>query len=168
MKVCSIILPDFRIHLLMVSKISFDINTRCKNAENPPLAEIGANPLAENEFLAFLHFVFPRLYQREKNKKKYAHHYNRCKIRRGIQIRCQNRVTIKRKVGKCGKLSENHKIAWRKKRCEKIPSAPITIWKSIKKGNFWRLIDALKPASVLVITVFLFSVFWISRLFLYQ
>ena len=60
------------------------------------------------------------------------------------------------------------KLLVEKKRCEKIPSAPITIWKSIKKGNFWRLINVLKPASILVITVFLFTVFWISRLFLYQ
>ena len=42
------------------------------------------------------------------------HHYNRCKIRRGIQIRGQNRVTMQRKTGKCRKLSENHKIAFRK------------------------------------------------------
>ena len=60
-------------------------------------AETGANPLAKNEFLSFLHLVFPRLYQREKNSKKYAHHYNRCKIRRGIQIRAQNRVTMQKK-----------------------------------------------------------------------
>ena len=90
-------------------------------------AETGATALAKNEFLAFLHLVFRRLYQREKNLKKYTHHYNRCKIRRGIQIRGQNRITMQRKAGKCGKLSENHKIAFRKNRCEKIPSAPITI-----------------------------------------
>ena len=35
-------------------------------------------------------------------------------------------VPCKKNPGKCRKLSENHKIDFRKKRCEKIPSAPIT------------------------------------------
>ena len=41
-------------------------NTRCKNDEKPMFAGTGANPLAKNELLAFLHLVFPRLYQTEK------------------------------------------------------------------------------------------------------
>ena len=91
-------------------------------------AETGATPLAKNEFLSLLHLVcFLDYTKGKRNKKKYAHHYNQCKILRGIQIRGQNRVTMQRKAGKCRKLSENHKIARRKKLCEKIPSAPITI-----------------------------------------
>ena len=101
-------------------------NTRRKNDEKPTFAETGANPLTKNEFLAFLHLVFPRLYQKEK-KKIYAHHYNRCKIRQEIQIRARNYATMQMRAGKCRKLSKNHKIACRKKRCGKIPSAPITI-----------------------------------------
>ena len=61
------------------------------------------------------------------------------------------------------------KLLVEKKRCEKIPSAPIIIRKNIKKGNFWHLVDVPKPASVSVITVFLFSVFFlISRLYQYE
>ena len=45
--------------------------------------------------------------------------YNRFKIRRGIQIRAQNWITMQRKAGKCRKLSENHKIACRKKPFER-------------------------------------------------
>ena len=51
----------------------------------------------------------------------------------------------------CGKII---KLLVEKKRFGKIPSAAITIQKSIKKGNFWRLVDVPKPTSVLVITVF--------------
>ena len=52
---------------------------------------------------------------------------------------------------------------WKNTQCTK------TFLKSIKKGNFWRLVDVPKPASVLVTMVFLFSVFFlISRRFLYQ
>ena len=56
------------------------------------------------------------------------------------------------------KNAENYqKIACRKKRCEKIPDVLITIERASKKGNFWCLEDVPKPASILVITVFLFS-----------
>ena len=123
-----------------------------KNAKKPLFAETGASPLAKNELL---HLVFHRLYEIKKKSRKYAHHYNRCKIRRRIQIRGQNRVNMQRKAGKCRKLWRNRKIACIKKRCGKISSAPITIWKSIKKGNFLRLVDPT-PTRVLVITVFLF------------
>ena len=78
---------------------------------------------------------------------------NQCQIRRGIQIRAQNWGTRQRKAGKCRKLLKSHKIACRKKPCGKIPSAPITIWKNIKKGNFWCLVDVPKPASVLVMAL---------------
>ena len=47
-------------------------------------------------------------------------------MRRRIQIRAQNWGTTQRKAVKCRKQLENHKIAGRNKRCEKIPSAPIT------------------------------------------
>ena len=49
------------------------------------------------------------------------------------KIRATNWVTMQRKAGKFRKLSENHKIARRKKQCGKILSVPITIGKSIKK-----------------------------------
>ena len=67
----------------------------------------------------------------------HPNHYNRCKIRRRIPTRAQNRVTLQRKAGKCRKLPKNHKTARRKKQGGKIPSAPITIWKSIKKGQLF-------------------------------
>ena len=127
-----------------------------KMTKNPCLRKQGQTTQRKNNFCILCFLDYTKV---KKNSKKYTHHYNRCKIRRGIQIRTENWVAMQRKAGKCRKLSKNYKIACRKKRCGKIPSAPTTILKSIKKDNFWRLIDVLKPASVLVITVFLFSVF---------
>ena len=92
----------------------------------------GKPPCEKRIFVIFASCV-SSIIPKGKEIKKYAHHYNRCKIRRGIQIQGQNRVTMQRKAGKCRKLSENYKIACRKKRCRKIPSAPITIWNNIKK-----------------------------------
>ena len=103
--------------------------------------------------------MFSRLYKSEKKCIKICAPRYRCKIRRGIQIQAQNLVTMQRKAEKYRKLSENHKIASIKKRCGKLPSAPITIRKNIKKGKFWRLVYVPKPASVTVITSFLCSGF---------
>ena len=90
------------------------------------------------QFLPGLRFLDYR--KVKKNNKKYAHHYNRCKIQRGIQIRAQNWVPRKRKAGKCKKLSKNHKIACKKIRCGKISGAPITIltrFKQVKTFGAW-------------------------------
>ena len=58
-------------------------------------------------------------YRKVEKKKKYAHHYNRCKIQRGIQIRAQSYKLPRKENGKFRKPSKNHKIACRKKYVEK-------------------------------------------------
>ena len=83
--------------------------------EETQVAKIPKNPCFE-QFEKKLTFAFTVSSIIEKQKNKCGH-----------QIRAQNRATMQRKVGKWRKLSKNHKIACRKKQCEKIPSAPITI-----------------------------------------
>ena len=134
-----------------------------KMPKNPCLGKQGHTPLRRTNFciLFFLDYT--------KVKKNYKNIYTTIidmKFDEESKSDLKIGLNCKGKPENAENCWKNHKIACRKKRCGKIPSLPIIIRKSIKKINFWRLLHVSKHASVLVITVFLFSGFSNFHLFL--
>ena len=106
-------------HLSKTMMHLFGVNTKLQDAK--VRFSLGGLPLFPQTwiFRNFSILCFLDYTKVKKSSKKYAHHYNQCKIWQGIQIRAQNWVTMQKKAGKRRKPSENHKIACKKNDVEK-------------------------------------------------